>query len=100
MQYESLPALIRGRCKTLRRTQRQISEEMGRRGLPTHENTISVWATGEGRPESDRLELLLDILDVYGPMRRAIVYRLTYAPPTARGIEPLTLPAQGSQVEP
>ena len=97
MLYRTLPELIRGRCKALPITQRGISQEFRRRGLPTHENTVSVWVTGQGSPEPDRLEMLLDILGVYGEQRRAIVYRLTYAPDAARPVAGLQMPAQGDQ---
>ena len=91
MTYADLPALIRGRCKALGLTQRDVRRLLAQRGHKVSSTTVSKWAVGHVRPAPEHLEPLLDVLAIYGAERRELIYRLAYAPSEALDVRPLQI---------
>lgn len=85
MRHEAMSTWLRDRMAAREiRTSRQLIDRMlVEAKCSVHENMVSRWLTGKGRPQGHRLEALLDVLGVVKEDERRAVRELAYFPPAA-----------------
>lgn len=84
MRYPQMAKLIRDRMAVLDiKTTRQLQDRLAEANCSVHENMISRWLNGRGRPQGPRLSALLDVLGLVRADERRRATEIAYLPPSA-----------------
>ncbi len=74
---ELTPAeFIRQRVETLGLTQAEVADELELRGILVSRSSISMWLSGRRVPRGPRLDMLCQVLAIYGDTRAELLSRI------------------------